>query len=482
MATTQVVEFKIWGKQSEFRHSDAWMRGFVGGRGTGKTKIGAADMLLRAKAGEPFMAVSPTYPMFEETTWPTFIETAEELGVLKRAVKGGKVPRCTWYTQDGGEAEVTFRTGVDPEALRGPNKAGLWLDEASLMKKAVFDLAAATLRHKQGLGWLSLTFTPKGRRHWTFEAFYDKVETDEGYEYQEKGLEIEEYGRYCHLVQAHTLENPFLSRDFYNILRRQYSTSLAEQELAGQFVDLAGLLFQRSWFKQVNEVPVEGCDRVRYWDKAGTAMEENPAASYTAGVLVARHRETGQYYIEDVLRGQWSPSERDKIMLQTARLDAHKYNNQVLIYAEQEGGSGGKESALNTKRLLSGFPVYTDVVSGQKNRTKDGLRLPGSAKINRAYHWNGLAESGLITIKIARWNDDWLDEVTAFPEYAFSDQVDATSGAMQKVTNNSLFNLTAATTAEIPHQEPGRFGVQVDQSQKATTRRESARRRRGYRG
>ena len=243
---------------------------------------------------------------------------------------------------------------------------------------------------------------------------------------------------------------------------------------------MAGLVFQRHWFSLVTEVPKEA-DRVRYWDKAGTAAEDNPAASYSAGVLVARCRKTGQYFIEDVVRGQWSPMERDKVMLQTARSDALKYDNTVLIYSEQEGGSGGKESALGTKRLLVGFPVYTDVVGGKQKRTKDSMILPGPAKVQRAYMWQAAAENGLISIKHARWNEDWLEEVTAFPEYAFSDQVDATSGAFNKVTNNSIFSVTHATTGAIPQETGKRFGVQRDTSSKAARRPVSARRRRGYR-
>ena len=48
----------IWSKQQEFRQSKAWIRGFFAGRGAGKTKIGAIDILRRSRAGDPCMAIA----------------------------------------------------------------------------------------------------------------------------------------------------------------------------------------------------------------------------------------------------------------------------------------------------------------------------------------------------------------------------------------------------------------------------------------
>ena len=66
--------------QKEFRESNAWMRGFVGGRGAGKTRIGSTDIAQRARPGEPWMAVSPDNNMIRETTLPTFLEVVEFTG------------------------------------------------------------------------------------------------------------------------------------------------------------------------------------------------------------------------------------------------------------------------------------------------------------------------------------------------------------------------------------------------------------------
>lgn len=106
------------------------------------------------------------------------------------------------------------------------------------------------------------------------------------------------------------------------------SSQLAEQELEGHFIEIAGLMFQRSWFKKVDQAPRDAM-RVRYWDKAATP----DGGSYTAGVLLARCPR-GMTYIEHAIRGQWSYHQRDIEIERTAESDHQKYNGEVVIIAE----------------------------------------------------------------------------------------------------------------------------------------------------
>jgi phage terminase large subunit-like protein len=59
----------------------------------------------------------------------------------------------------------------------------------------------------------------------------------------------------------------------------------------------------------------------------------------------------GTFYVEDVVRGQWSSHQRNMVLQQTAALDGHA----TTVWVEQEPGSGGKESAEFTLRLLTGL-------------------------------------------------------------------------------------------------------------------------------
>jgi hypothetical protein len=201
--------------QAKFRRSKATYRGFVGGRSAGKSWVGAYDLIRRAKRGRTYLVASPTGVLLGDTTFPTFKQIAQELGVWG-GVKLTPYPNA--YLTTG--ATIRFRTAEDPERLRGPNLSGAWLDEGSLMAKAVFDITIACLREQGEQGWLSATFTPKGVAHWTYQVF----------------------GKFplrpnTELFHARTCDNPFNPPAFYETLKEQYESGFAEQELEGRFVD-----------------------------------------------------------------------------------------------------------------------------------------------------------------------------------------------------------------------------------------------------
>lgn len=170
-----------------------------------------------------------------------------------------------------------------------------------------------------------------------------------------------------------------------------------------------GNMFKRHWFEIVPQVPVDAA-RVRYWDKAGT----QDGGAFTAGVLMARDKD-GVYYVEDVLRGQWGATERERVVRQTAEIDGKR----VEIWVEQEPGSGGKESAEATIRGLAGFVIRADRVTGDK--------------VTRAEPFAAQAGGLNVKLKKAAWNDSYLERLTAFPNGTYKDDVDASSGAFNKL-------------------------------------------------
>lgn len=175
----------------------------------------------------------------------------------------------------------------------------------------------------------------------------------------------------------------------------------------------AGGIFQRHWFGIVQAIPADVTNWVRWWDKAATAGGGN----YSSGVLMGTAR-NGTYYIANVTRGQWSSGERDKIMLQTAALDA-QLPGSVEIWTEQEGGSGGKESAEATIRLLAGYAVHAQTSTGSKEV--------------RAQPFAAQAEAGNIKLLAGDWNETYIDELSSFPYGKNDDQVDGSSGAFNKL-------------------------------------------------
>lgn len=170
-----------------------------------------------------------------------------------------------------------------------------------------------------------------------------------------------------------------------------------------------GNKFKRAWFKITDEAWPKQARRIRYWDKAGT----EGSGDYSAGVLIAEWNQ--RYCVEDVVRGQWSDLERETVIRQTAEMDGVA----VPVWLEQEGGSGGKDSASATVRNLAGFDVHTEVASGSKEV--------------RASPFAAQCEGGNVSLRRAAWNAAYIGELASFPNGAHDDQVDGSSGAFNKL-------------------------------------------------
>jgi predicted phage terminase large subunit-like protein len=173
-----------------------------------------------------------------------------------------------------------------------------------------------------------------------------------------------------------------------------------------------GGMFKRPWFEIVKSAPF-AAERVRYWDKAGT----QDGGAYSCGALLVRDK-TGVFYVEDVIRGQWSALDRESVIKQTTAADAARYGN-VTVWQEQEPGSGGKESAEATVRNLAGYVVRTERVTGDK--------------VTRAEPLAAQCEARNVKLVEGAWNHAYLEELTSFPHGKYKDQVDASSGAFNKL-------------------------------------------------
>ena len=169
-----------------------------------------------------------------------------------------------------------------------------------------------------------------------------------------------------------------------------------------------GGMFKRGNFEIVDASPARAI-RVRWWDRAATADD----GDWSVGLRMAYAG--GIYYIEDVVRGQWSAGERDRIIRQTAVLDGIG----VKQWGEQEPGSSGKDAAQAFIRLLAGFPVETEPSTGSKEV--------------RAGPLSSQTEAGNVKLVRGEWNKAFIDEVSDFPHGKHDDQVDGASGAFNKL-------------------------------------------------
>ncbi len=175
-----------------------------------------------------------------------------------------------------------------------------------------------------------------------------------------------------------------------------------------------GQRYKREWFEIINELPedVRIVRAVRAWDKANSKMGD-----YTAGVLFGKGSD-GFFYKLDVVRGRWSSFERDQVMLKTAKADQEKWGH-VTIWHQQDPGNAGKDSAEATSRVLVGFPVFYEPMTGSKESRSEPLES--------AY------QAGLVKLLRGAWNGPMIEEYAAFNKGKYDDQVDAGSMAFSKL-------------------------------------------------
>lgn len=226
-------------------------------------------------------------------------------------------------------------------------------------------------------------------------------------------------------------EVPDQMKDAFNA----FPPRLDAGQLQQRPVPEGGALFHREWFEIVSHLPHGVEVAVRYWDKAATADD----GDYSAGVLMVSY--DGLWYVADVIRGRWSIRERNQIILRTAQLDSANYR-QLTIVVEQEGGSGGKESAEFTVRQLAGFHVRVDRVTG--------------AKLLRAQPLADQCEAGNVRLVRGAWNYSFIEELSLFPVGTHDDQVDAAAGAFAWCVRTPAFEAPKSLRRKF---DPNRYGI-----------------------
>lgn len=211
-------------------------------------------------------------------------------------------------------------------------------------------------------------------------------------------------------------DNPSINRAAYRDALSNLTT-LERMRLESGDWDAAdeGAVFKRDWLPAVpmpTPIQLRGHDLSRGWDLAATAPAPHKDPDWSAGVLIAIDRRTGQWTVLDARRIQGTPGQVERFVVETAKEDMASYGY-IATRMEQEGGSGGANTIHQYTRLLAGFDF-----SGER---------PQGSKSERARPVAVAAENGYVQLAQGAWNREYLDELTAFPMGAHDDLVDATS-------------------------------------------------------
>jgi predicted phage terminase large subunit-like protein len=122
------------------------------------------------------------------------------------------------------------------------------------------------------------------------------------------------------------------------------------------------------------------------------------------------------FYIIDVIRGRFSPGEREQKIVSTAQVDG----TSCIIHIPQDPGAAGKFEAYYLVGQLQGYRVST----GREQESKE----------NRADPFAAQCEHGYVKLVEAPWNASFIEELCAFPNGAHDDQVDAASAAFRALS------------------------------------------------
>lgn len=250
--------------QQQFINSNAFIVGFIGGVGSGKTRASC----LKALSQPPNTVgalVSPTYPMLRDTMLRTFLEIAEKAIV--------KFNKAEMYMQLSDGKEILFRSADNPERLRGINLGWAGLDEAALVKKDTLDILIGRVRLHPGKIWL--TTTPKGTNNWLYE-FINREN--------------------ARVFKSRTFDNPFLPQSYIEELKNSYTKDFYRQEVLAEFVDYSGGVYD----------PPTYYDSLPNNYKLGFAFDiaytQKKTSDYCV-ILVGRYTDN-KLYIEDMFRKQ----------------------------------------------------------------------------------------------------------------------------------------------------------------------------------
>jgi len=164
-----------------------------------------------------------------------------------------------------------------------------------------------------------------------------------------------------------------------------------------------------------------GLRRVRAWDLAATTPRPGADPDWTAGLLLGRQGNDGDFFVLDVRRVRTTPREVERLVVQTAGLDGRG----TAVAMEQEPGSSGAALAERYARLLAGFRFRAERSTGDK--------------LTRALPLAASAEAGLVRLVRGPWNAAFLDEAESFPLGTHDDQVDAAALAFGWLTARRKF-------------------------------------------
>jgi len=221
-----VVQGGMLPSQRLWWDSQAFIKAFIGGYGSGKTFIAAKRAIALAlhNAPSPHLMISPSYKIAKKTTIQALRQLLSGKQSLQNTLrwKHNKTSHefKIWFR--GREATIWVASGDDPDSLKGPNVGSGHIDEPFIQDKEVLDQSIARIRDPLArVKELGLSGTPE-QLNWG----YDICEGEEAANYN------------VDIVRVATMENITLGDAYHKRLLAALTPEAARAYIYGEFVNL----------------------------------------------------------------------------------------------------------------------------------------------------------------------------------------------------------------------------------------------------
>ena len=432
---------------------------FGGQAGSGKTQVSILKMLIGVYSDKNYAACITRQSKVQLKGSGSVFSTATKLFESAAGASTNKV-ELSWNFPEGQEIKA-LHLWDNQDDYQGQQVTAYFVDEATQCKEEDTVYLMSRLRSKAKMKHqLCLTTNPlydSYLRVWLEKAGYldedgypikamDGVSTymlriNGDWQFRKSREEIaKEYGEdyaddaYSFVFySAGVDDNPYIRKYLPEYIRKLDNLPELERKMlrhgCWKARPEASGYFKADWCKiiQPSQLPL-GLRTIRSWDVAATLPDRdtNKNPDWTRGVKGCYDKETGIYYIIDMVSDRNRPAVIQNLIETTALLDG---KNCYVALPKDPGAAGIEVLANKTARLGS---IGAKVLVSKTRKSK----------FERAEAFLIAAQNGNVVLVEGAWNKDFLDEWSSFTgageKHKKDDICDATSDLIMHLQSTNL--------------------------------------------
>ena len=382
------LSVKLHPAQLEVFNDTSRFKVVAAGRRFGKSRLAAWTLLieaLKSKTKDCFY-IAPTYQQAKDIMWAMLKELGKE--VIIAAHENTSV-----LTLRNGR-KIYLKGADRPDTLRGVGLAFVVIDEYADIKPNVWEqIVRPALADVQG-GALFIG-TPKGRNH-----FYEM-------------FKLGEAGKNPEWTSFHftSYDNPLIPASEIEAAKESMSSFAFRQEFLSSFEAASRDIFKPEWITIDEEEPKEGnyyiaVDLAGFINVDKESGNKNKKLDESAIAVVKAHE--GGWWVADILHGRWDIKET-----------VTQICNAVMKY--QPSAVGIEKGSLKNAVL----PYLSDAMRKNNIFFRIDDVTHGNQKKTERIVWalQGRFEHGKITLNYGSWNNEFIDQLTNFPNAQLHDDL-----------------------------------------------------------